>query len=244
MIHPSLRSSSVPVHPGKGSAPVGLAAFLVTAWATTLAGGEAHALECAFGGYSGAADCITGIAYSTDPASDKQITLLSLPSAGAGEIRFGATPLPPPGFDGDLWQVIVDFNPSLVGAASGAFAYKLSITDPGYSFKDVQLAAMAPLEGVAIRKQVYSDAFTNLVEDLFINTTSNSGFVSFDSAYTDLWVRDTYTVGDGKILTLFENGYRQTEVPGPLPLLGAGAAFGISRKLRRRIRGARQLSRG
>jgi hypothetical protein len=26
------------------------------------------------------------------------------------------------------------------------------------------------------------------------------------------------------------------EVPGPLPLLGAGAAFGMSRKLRRRIK--------
>ena len=35
------------------------------------------------------------------------------------------------------------------------------------------------------------------------------------------------------------NTYAQTEVPGPLPLLGAGAAFGFSRRIRNRIKGAR-----
>ena len=47
--------------------------------------------------------------------------------------------------------------------------------------------------------------------------------------------------GDGAIDS-FENSYRQKEVdkvPGPLPILGAGVAFGFSRKLRRRIDGAR-----
>jgi hypothetical protein len=35
----------------------------------------------------------------------------------------------------------------------------------------------------------------------------------------------------------YSNHFRQT--PGPLPILGAGAAFGFSRKLRSRIKGAR-----
>jgi hypothetical protein len=30
----------------------------------------------------------------------------------------------------------------------------------------------------------------------------------------------------------------QQEVPGPLPILGIGAAFGFSRKLRKRIKGS------
>ena len=37
----------------------------------------------------------------------------------------------------------------------------------------------------------------------------------------------------------FANDFSQTSVPGPLPLLGAGAAFGFSRRIRSRIKGAR-----
>jgi len=36
-----------------------------------------------------------------------------------------------------------------------------------------------------------------------------------------------------------KNSFQQTtRVPGPLPLLGAGAAFGFSRRIRSRIKGA------
>jgi hypothetical protein len=54
-----------------------------------------------------------------------------------------------------------------------------------------------------------------------------------------LYVTNKYTSNDGTIFS-FENSYKQgTAVPGPLPVLGAGVAFGFSRKLRRRIKGAR-----
>jgi hypothetical protein len=49
-------------------------------------------------------------------------------------------------------------------------------------------------------------------------------------------------VGDGAVYDFGEVSFRQ--VPGPLPLLGAATAFGYSRKLRRRINGARKLSLG
>jgi hypothetical protein len=39
-------------------------------------------------------------------------------------------------------------------------------------------------------------------------------------------------------ITQYGNIFRQ-EVPGPLPLLGAGTAFGFSRKLRRRLQASR-----
>jgi hypothetical protein len=45
--------------------------------------------------------------------------------------------------------------------------------------------------------------------------------------------------GNGS-LDAMQNSFQQTDkVPGPLPLLGAGAAFGFSRRIRSRIKGAR-----
>jgi len=49
-------------------------------------------------------------------------------------------------------------------------------------------------------------------------------------------VTDTYTVASTGGLNSFNNAYTQlVEVPGPMPLLGVAAAFGCSRKLRKRI---------
>jgi hypothetical protein len=55
--------------------------------------------------------------------------------------------------------------------------------------------------------------------------------------------RDDYNVqitSDG-VIDNVQNTFGQTGttgVPGPLPLLGIGAAFGMSRKLRKRIKGS------
>jgi hypothetical protein len=47
-------------------------------------------------------------------------------------------------------------------------------------------------------------------------------------------------VNDGEIFTYAQATlYTATPAPGPLPVLGAGAAFGFSRKLRKRIKLAR-----
>jgi hypothetical protein len=35
-----------------------------------------------------------------------------------------------------------------------------------------------------------------------------------------------------------QNSFTQQPVPGPLPILGAGTAFGLSRKLRQRVKSA------
>jgi hypothetical protein len=55
-----------------------------------------------------------------------------------------------------------------------------------------------------------------------------------------IWVEDTYvTTGSGRITGItntFTTKSNGTGVPGPLPLLGAGAAFGFSRKLRNRMK--------
>jgi len=50
-----------------------------------------------------------------------------------------------------------------------------------------------------------------------------------------LKVQNIWDVKTGSVLNSFGDTYTQDAVPGPLPLLGAGIAFGFSRKLRRRI---------
>jgi hypothetical protein len=52
-----------------------------------------------------------------------------------------------------------------------------------------------------------------------------------------IWVRDTWGATEDGIHNI-SNDYSQT-VPGPVPVLGAGVAFGFSRRLRRRIQGDR-----
>jgi hypothetical protein len=58
---------------------------------------------------------------------------------------------------------------------------------------------------------------SNLLAELYILDTANAG-----------------TVANGGNVQRYVNTFRQ--VPGPLPLLGAGAAFSFTRKLRRRVK--------
>ena len=61
----------------------------------------------------------------------------------------------------------------------------------------------------------------------FLNTTNNSVFQSVTGT----------TVTNIPVLRSLSATYAEaTQVPGPLPLLGVGAAFGFSRRLRCRIR--------
>jgi hypothetical protein len=82
--------------------------------------------------------------------------------------------------------------------------------------------------------------------DIVTLTSTDGSAQSHDfafNAYKDLFVRDTYAPGLNGSLTTLNNSFTQGDssrdrdkVPGPLPLLGAGAAFGFSRKLRSRIK--------
>lgn len=55
--------------------------------------------------------------------------------------------------------------------------------------------------------------------------------------YNKVWVSDSYSTGANGELDNISNTFHRT--PGPLPVLGAGAAFGFSRKLRGRIKASR-----
>ena len=179
---------------------------------------------------------------------DKRITYLQNPSTSdSGEIEFiwddngTSTPHPYGQFLDDIWTVDTDFTPNVTGGnpggTIGTLRYNLSIVDLPFEgtnplvFDKVDLnwaAVFGP--NVTVTKQVYSDpAWTNN-----ILTLSGNGSMGDISALNlkDIWILDTYNVPAGEGLDNFNNAF--TQVPGPLPLLGAGTAFGFSRRLRRR----------
>jgi len=179
---------------------------------------------------------------------DKQITYLQNPStADAGEIEFiwddngTSTPYPYPQFLDDIWTVDTDFTPNVTGGSPGGtigtLKYKLSIVDlPSQGpnpnvFDKVNLNWAAVLgPNVKVTKQVFSDdAFTKNI--LTLTGNGSIGNISA-SNLKNIWILDTYNVPAGEGLDNFNNAF--TQVPGPLPLLGAGTAFGFSRRLRRR----------
>lgn len=215
-----------------GGAVVGAASLLLQA-------GQASALTtpCSFGGNVDAANCVAG-PYDSDLPSDKQITLITQnpnggfgPTTGQGTVDFDWISLPPAGFGGDLWEVDVDFDADLTGQVSGSFDYGISITDPSRTFAQVRLKVDALAGNPTVTKSIYSDdAFTNKILEM-----TGNGFFSLPSGYQMLYVRDSYALQQGDVLASFQNIYSQT-VPGPLPLLGAGTAFGFSRSLRRRLK--------
>lgn len=119
-----------------------------------------------------------------------------------------------------------------------AFTYQATITDPTRFFDEVDLDSDAdPLANPpSILTATYSFAGGNSP----IVLESINGFPDMEAVLghpTTMTVNNVYN-GDGAIDS-FENSYQQNEVPGPVPILGAGMAFGFSRKLRRRIQGQR-----
>jgi hypothetical protein len=202
--------------------------------------GAANALTtpCSFGGFIGPAACTSG-PYSSTPLGDKTLTELVAPDAGLGTITFSEEM----GVGGpDSYHFSVDFSPPLTtppGPISGTTQYKISIDplNPNH-FEKVSLSWSGNGSPTVI-KRVYSDAFTTLLATI----TVDGGSYNLSQPYKNLWISDSYLVPNDGISNLdnFQNTYTQhNNVPGPLPLFGAAAAFSFSRRLRRRsVRPAR-----
>jgi hypothetical protein len=135
----------------------------------------------------------------------------------------------------------VKFLPELVGPATGTYSYKLT-SNNGQPFIAGLIDSDFDFGTGTVQKEVFAavDGSGNFVNRIFDRTSTNgspSGLVNLDNqSLTEIYVRDTYTVNAGGQLDNFTNTF---QTPGPLPILGAGAAFGFSRKLRGRIKAAR-----
>jgi hypothetical protein len=137
-------------------------------------------------------------------------------------------------FRDDNWNVRTVFDSALSGLlptpandANGSLNYTLAIVGSNYIFKNVQIDSSTTGSGNTVIKSIVSPAVTL--------TSINGGTSNIDIGGTFLDVTDTYRVTNTGGLNSFNNGYTQ-DVPGPLPVVGAGMAFGFSRKLRSRIK--------
>jgi hypothetical protein len=121
----------------------------------------------------------------------------------------------------------------------GTLNYSVAITPAGIAAGNTFGVGQANVNGAGVGSQSTTVASSGLSSSAFSSNGSGS-LTSFKSGVTSATFAQTF-VTDTK--TLNQTGFAFTQsspttVPGPLPVLGAGAAFGFSRKLRKRIKQA------
>ncbi|MFM9087268.1 MAG: hypothetical protein ACKOPT_03840 [Cyanobium sp.] len=138
-------------------------------------------------------------------------------------------------------QIDTDFNvPGTSNYTGGLISsvYRVTANTAGYPLNGIDLAASG-IGNLTVKKEVFSDAaLTTKVTELNL-TGAGSTFVSNFSPLSTIYIRDTFNnpIPGASSIDNAQNTLRN--VPGPLPILGAGAAFGFSRKLRGRIKASR-----
>ncbi len=155
-------------------------------------------------------------------------------------------------YQNDIFSLNIDFVPNLIGPRAGSFEYFIAAdVGAGYTLKDVSLDSTVVHDIDGTTTTVTKEVFNPITSDT-VTLTSTNGLPSnpFRESLGAPGVRviDSWTVGDKDTLENIKNSYRQDfsrepfdEVPGPLPLLGAGAAFGFSRRLRSRLLAAKRV---
>lgn len=167
---------------------------------------------------------------------DKLFKVVSAPNTGVGTVEWTANP------ELNLWQADIDWEGNgIEGFQNGSFSYTAEINSGWSEFALVGLSSQGfdPPTNAAdidINKFVYAgtDATGPLLASL--NSTSG-GNVNAPISGTQLFVTDTWEVPEGATLDSVLNYHTQT-VPGPLPVLGAVAALGFGRRMRRRLAAA------
>jgi hypothetical protein len=136
---------------------------------------------------------------------------------------------------GNSFRVSFDFNPPLTtppGPISGTSQYNIGLDPLNDLYFNSASLSWPGTDNPSVIKEIFSDPFTTSLA----TSTVDGGSVTFAQNFKTLWVRDTFLVpnDDTSKLDHFQNTFTQRPVPGPLPLFGAGMAFGFSRRLRRR----------
>jgi hypothetical protein len=130
----------------------------------------------------------------------------------------------------DEWTTLVVFDPSIGPPSTGSYSYDLAITQPGWTFKDVEFDSDHVGTGTKANKVVTDSSGAIILASLESINGMPDGpdpLSGTSIKVTDSWEIDPNT---GKIMAI-SNSF--TQVPAPLPILGAGAAFGSIRKLRK-----------
>jgi hypothetical protein len=207
-----------------------MAAALIGGAGAALSAGSAQANPCADGECTWG-EWTTAGNFLTAPGTDKTYTWKSTTIAGdlASSLVKAQEPL--------AGAYIFNLDFPIFTTESFDFTYTASITDPHkvFSFVDLDSDAVADANPPSILTATFTGGSS------LITLTSTNGTPDFQDVSghpTILHVNNVYDGGGA--IDSFQNSYRQVDhVPGPLPVLGAGVAFGFSRRLRRRIDGAR-----
>jgi hypothetical protein len=209
------------------------AGLLGGAAVATLGAGSALAAsdrrDCSFGNSIAHPSC-SGINWTLE---DKNLTNLTFSSTAppSGDFSFiyddfGPTGLSPE----DMWQVLTTFDPDLSEPLTGSYSYDLAITDPGKSFLNVKLEDVQA-GSTKVKKVVKNSSGAIILASLESIDGGDMGPVPLFG--TSIKVTDSWEITPGMgVIDSINNTYMQ-QVPAPLPILGAGAAFGSIRKLRK-----------
>jgi hypothetical protein len=216
---------------------LGGAAVATLGAGSALAAGDRR--DCSFGSSTAFGLC-SAVTWSTGwTLADKQLTNLmfdpAIPVGGppSGVFSFIWDDLGAPGLSAeDMWTTLATFNPSLPPPDAGSYSYDLAIVEPyksqGWTFLDVELDSDHSGIGQKVTKTITGGSPDPLVLESINGMPDGPKLLSGTSInVTDSWMLDPAT---GTIMSI-SNTYQQ--VPAPLPILGAGAAFGSIRKLRK-----------
>jgi hypothetical protein len=201
----------------------------------TLGAGSAQAggrFDCSFGASIAHPSCSPSTVWTL---GDKTLTNLTftptIPVGGppSGDFSFIWDEFAPPGYLGDEWTTLAVFDPSIGPPSTGSYSYDLAITSGSMKFYTVELDTDHAGDGQTVTK-VVKDALGSTISTLVSVNGMPDGpkpLSGTSISVTDSWNLNPAT---GTILSI-SNSY--TQVPAPLPILGAGVAFGSIRKLRK-----------
>jgi len=135
-----------------------------------------------------------------------------------------------------IWTVQTLFNPATTGVVNGTLKYNVAITDPVATFDQVAVNVNGS-SGITAGNPGVSSTISGANNDLpfSADAVSPPSVETFVSGTKTIAVSQKFTASGGRRLSAFTTDFTQ-QVPAPLPLLGAGAAFGFSRRLRSRIK--------
>ena len=213
------------------SAATSALALSALAGGVMLSGGDAKA-ACDDSMLPGPVDCTIFdpvVGTFTDRAT---VTSVAGLPPGTTEVNFEQTGL---FYPFSQVQIDTDFNPPLTGVQRTS-EYTVEKLTPGFWFDQVDLTWVQVPGGNAAVSAKY-DWVDKLGNPQTVTLTQSGTVADVVGHPTKITVTNTYTPNSGAIDNV-ENTFRN-KVPGPLPILGAGAAFGFSRKLRSRIKASR-----
>jgi hypothetical protein len=170
-----------------------------------------------------------GLANVLSVANDKQLTFLPGLNFGGASGTVNLNYIPGP----ELYTVNLDFTPDGSSLNKlGQIPYTFEVIKPGYEFASVKLTANSVNPTTFIAKTTVESGGKTMVLSSLNGVTDGPKPIGG----TVITVVDDWSTIPGGVLDSFTNTFtqRRSPVPGPLPLLGAGAAFGFSRRLRNR----------